>query len=96
MGLETSFVSVTELGFSKTNIVLVTKPKLLLLPERITRDQREPGAILCEDRKRLSLRGVYNSWLLYVLPLYYHHAHVFESSRQEFPCSALPQQGQSS
>ena len=59
MGLETSFVSVTELGFSKTNIVLVTKPKLLLLPERITRDQREPGAILCEDRKRSSSRGVY-------------------------------------
>ena len=54
MGLETSFVSVTELGFSKTNIVLVTKPKLLLLPERITRDQPEPGAILCEDRKRSS------------------------------------------
>ena len=26
-----------------------------------------------------------------VLPLYYHRAHAFESSRQEFPCSA--QQG---
>ena len=28
-----------------------------------------------------------------VLSLYYRHACVFESSRQEFPCSALPQQG---
>ena len=64
MGLKPSFVSVTELGFSRTNIVLVTKPKLLLLPEGITRDQREPGVILCEDRKRSSSRGVYKPKIL--------------------------------
>ena len=32
-------------------------------------------------------------WSLYVLPLYYRHARVFENSRQEFPCSSLPRQG---
>ena len=33
---------------------------------------------------------------LTVLLFYYHHPRAFESSRQEFPCSALPQQGKSS
>ena len=33
---------------------------------------------------------------LTVLPLYYCHARAFESSRQKFACSALPQQGKSS
>ena len=46
-------------------------------------------------RKQLNIRGA-RSALLTVLPLYHRHARVFESSRQEFPCSALPQQGKSS
>ena len=33
---------------------------------------------------------------LTVLSLYYRHARAFESSRQEFPCSSLPQQGKRS
>ena len=35
----------------------------------------------------------FSSPSLQVLSLYYRHVRVFESSRQEFSCSALPQQG---
>ena len=34
-----------------------------------------------------------SSLLSKFLPLYYHRERAFESSRQEFPCSAPPQQG---
>ena len=41
------------------------------------------------------IRDLLRSPSLTVLPLYYRHARAFEISRQEFPCSALPQQGKS-
>ena len=45
------------------------------------------------DSEEAAIKVILASPSLYVLPLYYRHARVFESSRQEFTCSALPQQG---
>ena len=56
-------------------------------------------SIICNEILILQIYQIpleFGRWSLYVLPLYYHHACAFESSRQECPCSALPQQGQSS
>ena len=50
----------------------------------------------CLQNNRRQFIIIHVSPSLYVLSLYYRHACAFESSRQECPCSALPQQGQSS